>query len=285
VATAFVFLQCTPDFDSLSAGQADGGEGAASGAAADVGGEHSGGAESGGEPAGGSMNAGLGGDGGVAGVETGGAPSMPTGGAGGQTEDGGAGGGGGSDSCPLAPLGATTYVTFDTGLEGPGFVDAITDCTAESTKGGLCSSEWDPSVGSSCPGALHIVASFQDYASGAEPHESVHGGLYFDDADWSSATALHATVKVAPTSAPLDGIRFFVISGNNYRYTSIFDGQTFENGAWNEMTLKLVAGAEFDPTEVKQLGVQVVLKRADASGIPAEPPTVDVWLDDVWLED
>jgi hypothetical protein len=227
------------------------------------------------------MNVGLGGDGGAAGVEAGGAPSMPTSGAGGRSEDGGDGG---SDSCPRAPLGASTYLTFDTGLEGPGIVDSTTDCTATSTKDALCSSAWDPSVGSSCPGAFHIVASYQDYASGAEPNEVVNGALYFEDADWSSATALHATVKVAPASAPLEGVRFFVISGSNYRYASVFDGQTFENGNWNEMTLKLVAGAEFDPTAVKQIGVQVLLKRADASGIPPEPPTVDVWLDDIWLE-
>lgn len=226
------------------------------------------------------MSLGPGGDGGVAAVEAGGFPSMPTGGAGGQTAHGGAGG----DSCPFTPLGASTYLTFDTGLEGPGIVDPTTDCTATSTKDALCSSAWDPSVGSSCPGAFHIVASYQDYASGAEPSEVVNSSLYFENADWSSATALHAMVKVAPTSAPLDGVRFFVISGGDYRYASVFDGQTFENGNWNEMTLKLVAGAEFDPTEVKQIGAQVVLKRADASGIPAEPPTVDVWLDDIWLE-
>jgi hypothetical protein len=43
-------------------------------------------------------------------------------------------------------------------------------------------------------------------------------------------------------------------------------------------------GTKLDVTKVRRLGVQLTLDRAGTSNIPATPPTVDVWIDDVWLE-
>lgn len=298
LTSGFVLLQCTPDFDSLSAGHPGGGGGGANGGmqTADAG---SGGTETGGEPAGGSTNVDSSG---AAGLDGGGTPGVPdAGGAGGQTEagqggggtaggdggdrgDGGDGGEGGAASCSFAPLGASTFVTFDVGLNGPGFVGSSTTCTVDTTKAATCNSTWDRTVGSGCPGALRVEASYQDYASGADPNEVVYGTLSFNDANWTSATALHAMVRVAPVSPPIEGVRLFVVSGTTYRYTSVLDTQDFKNGDWNEITLALVPGTFFDPSMVMQLGVELRLKRAGSAGIPAQPPTVDVWLDDIWLE-
>jgi hypothetical protein len=295
LTSGFVLLQCTPDFDSLSAGHPGGGDGhGGSGAngGTQTGGAGSGGAETGGDPAGGSTNVDASG---AAGLDAGGTPSAPdAGGAGGQTEagqggggaggDGGDGGDGGAASCSFAPLGASTFVTFDVGLNGPGFVGSSATCTVDTTKAATCNSTWDATVGSGCPGSLRVEASYQEYASGADPNEIVYGTLSFNDANWTSATALHAMVRVAPVSPPIEGVRLFVVSGTNYRYTSVLDSEDFKNGDWNEISLELVPGTYFDPTLVKQIGVELRLKRAGAAGIPAQPPTVDVWLDDIWLE-
>jgi hypothetical protein len=100
--------------------------------------------------------------------------------------------------------------------------------------------------------------------------------------DWSNVAALHVMVKMSPTNAPVEGVRMFVLSGNQFLYSSVFDDTKFKTGGWNEMTLQLVGGSYYDPTKVFRIGAEVRLD--PARGIPPGPYKVDVWLDDVWLE-
>jgi hypothetical protein len=91
-------------------------------------------------------------------------------------------------------------------------------------------------------------------------------------------------VKLTPANAPLSEVRFFVMSGDNYLFRSTFDTSNFRNGEWNEMVLSLEPGEDFDVTKARRVGVQLTLLRAGTAGIPAEPPTIDFWLDDIWVE-
>jgi hypothetical protein len=195
----------------------------------------------------------------------------------------GAAGMSGAGNCAAPSVGATIYNTFEhTDLLGPGFVNASAATNMDTTHGATGLSEWDAAVGASCPGALHYSFAFKAYVS-ASPEEVGSGFYYFSNADWSSASALHVMVKVSPVDAPITDVRLFVISGSQYLFHSMTDASKFKTGAWNEMILSLT-GSDYVGTGVSQLGVQAVLDRAGTAGIPTVPPTVSIWLDDIWLQ-
>ncbi|HVY25780.1 MAG TPA: hypothetical protein VHB79_04485 [Polyangiaceae bacterium] len=278
---AAALVRCTPDFDSLSSGQHDG-------AAAADGGESPAGSGAAGEGiAGSTTDTTTGGAGGVEGTGAAGAgsPAMAGATAGDGGGDGGeAGAGGAAVTCMWKPAGSTHYDGFDGGLEGIGFLTATTRPTTVTTHDAFATSAWDQAVGKTCPGSLHLQAEFDGYASGQEPDEIAIADLRFDDADWTGATKLHAWAKVSPMNAPLAGVRFFVMSGASFLYLDAFDEQSFLPGQWYELVLPLPPGPKYDPTLVRRLGVEIPLRRAGAADNPALPLTVDVWLDDVWVE-
>ena len=173
---------------------------------------------------------------------------------------------------------------FDDGLAGPGFLNPALTAEVTTNLGATASSEWDAQEGASCPGALHFSFAFKEYASGAAANELGIGTLHFEKADWSDSRALHLRAKVSPPGAPLAGVQFFVMSGDDYRYYATFDGAKFKAGDWYDVLVQPVSGAHYDATKVFRLGVQATLLKAEqAEGTPL-PPTIDVWLDDVWLE-
>lgn len=275
--------QCTPDFESLTAGATSGGAGngnAGGGQASNAGSENPGiaGASSGA----GQLGGGAAGEGGEAGVSmNGGAGAGATPGDGGAGGD--AGGAGGEPGCAPPRTGLTTYMSFDHGIEGGGFLEASSKGEVATTKGATALSLWDPDAGSSCLGALRFSFSFKEYVSGSAADERGFGTYQFKSMNWSDTAALHTTIKVSPANAPITGVRFFVMSGA-YLFYSSFDGSQFKSGEWQEVVLEPVSGDSYDPTNVFRLGIQVDLVRAGAPGIPATPPTIDIWLDDVWLE-
>jgi hypothetical protein len=295
LASTPLLAHCMPDFDALSAG-------AGSSAGTTFGGEATGGDHSslaGSSPSGGTSS--------VAGSLNGGTPSGGAAGAGaasgtagqggdggGGQADGGAGGdagasdggaaGDGQTSCGPPEEGVTNYSNFDEGLSGPGFANQGPSVAIATTKGTTGSWERDPDVGNACPGALHFSFAFKGYASGSDADEVANGNYYFAPVNWTSAAAVHAMVKVSPANAAITGVRFYVVSGAQYLYYYVFDTTAFKTGEWNEMVLSPSAGPYYDPTSVRQLGVEVRLLRAGTSGIPAQPPLVEVWFDDIWLE-
>lgn len=269
---AVASLHCTPDFDSLSSGHGAAGAGASTAGSKDMGGaENAGGfdvAGGGAESPGGRES-----EGGAIGV------------AGGQPAEGGEAGAGGSPpSCVWNADGSTYSDGFDGGLDGHGFDIAVTMSSMTSTLGATASSEWEERIGRSCPGSLHLEAVFKAYASGQEPDEVAIADLRFTDADWTGATKLHAWVRVNPMKAPITGVQFFVISGPSFSYKSVFDDSSFAAGQWYELILPLVPGASYDPKLVQRLGIKINLQRSGAANNPPQAPTVDVWLDDIWVE-
>lgn len=284
-ALALALVRCAPDFESLSSGRAgsSGSAGSAQGGSND-GGRASAGASAG-EAEGGATAMASSGEGGmlfIAGGEGGGEPSA--GAAGSSGAPGEAGAGGSPVDCAFAPQGTTTFNGFDGGLDGAGFSKATTQTSVVSTHGTETSSEWEPVIGNTCPGSLHLEAQFKDYASGTAADEFAYVDLRFTNADWSGAEALHAWVKVDPGMAPIAGLQFFVISGPSFSYSSVFEANAFRSGEWTEIVLPLTEGAKFDPTMVYRLGLELPLNREGAAGNPPVPPTVEVWMDDVWVE-
>jgi len=291
-----VLPNCTPDFDALSSGVAST-AGTPSGGNA---GNGSGSANGGSEPRAGSSGAGSvqGGGGGdfSGGGSAGGTPT--TAGSGGASGDAGAGDagaenmlagaageGGAAPTCKDWPDVVTIFNGFDQGLEGDGFSSVSSRGTVSTTKGATASSGWDAKEGATCPGALRFSYFFKAYASGSDPTETGYGTYEFSPTSWTSGTALHVKVKVSEANAPITGVRFFIISSDKYLYTSVFDDTAFKSGGWNEMVIPAVANEWYDPTGVRQLGIEIQLDRADTPDIPAQPPQVlKVWLDDIWLE-
>lgn len=278
-------VHCTPDFDSLTSGSGDRGGAAPAGGAGAAGTSATGGSSNGGDVTNGGNAGGQpfgGGTAGKAPVGTaGGEPSAgaPNEGGGGQGGDGGA-----PPDCTFVHPAASIYTAFTGGLEGPGFAMASTTSSPGSTLGATASSAWDGTTGNSCPGALHLAALFKGYASGTAPDEVINVDLRFSGANWTGAVALHAWVKVAPVAVPLKGVQLFVISGASFLYASVFEDKAFDGGSWYEMVLPLEAGATFDPSSVRRIGLQLLLEREGTAGNPTSPPAIDVWLDDVWVE-
>ena len=294
-----LLAHCMPDFDALSVGlgsnagtssggDAMAGEGPTSGSSSSNGGASSkagspnGGTPSGGTIAGDGPTSGTAGDGGQA----------SEGGAHGGTDEGGAGlggapagGEGGNTGCESPAFGNPIYATFDEGLNGPGgFVAASANTNMQTTLGATGSSAWDAEAGSSCPGALRFSFTFEDYASGSTADEKGYGNYVFAPMDWSNSAALHVMMKVSPADAPIASLQLFVLSGSEYRFWGEFDDGDLQTGEWQEMVLRPVAGAYYDPTDVYRIGTEIVLARAGTAGNPAEPPQMHVWFDDMWLE-
>jgi len=335
LGSAFVLLQCMPDFDSLNAGRAARGGGSGAGSLGATGGSSArGGAATGGsggadKVVGGSAGTALAGAGmanasgasaqgarnggggqppsaggtgaetGAAGIGEGGAAGEPTstggtagtdgpagtGGAGGAGGTGGTAGKAGAGGAACTPLHRTASVfdDFDVNLDGPGIANATISVNVDTTQGTTCSMVRDSSVGTPCPGSLHLAANFKAYVSGSAADEIVYGDLNFADASWTGATALHAMVKVSPMNAPLASVEFYLISGS-FLFVGATDPAAFKNGDWNEIVVPLASGGSFDATKVFRLGFRLRLARAGTSGIPTQVPVIDAWLDDVWLE-
>jgi hypothetical protein len=234
------------------------------------------------EPVGGVPGAGATGEGAAAGD-----PAMAAGGEGASGGQGGATGGEGgtpSEPCEFMHPGATHFNGFDGGLVGSGFTSATTTVAVVTTLGTTGTSEWDPTAGKSCPGALHMEAQFKGYASGTASNETAIVDLRFSQANWVGAVELRGWIKVEPATAPLANVRFFVLSGNSFLYDSVYDETKFRSGLWNEMIVPLTPGLNFDPARVLRIGVEIMLQRQGEGANPALATPIHVWLDDVWVK-
>jgi hypothetical protein len=197
--------------------------------------------------------------------------------------DGGASGASDEPTCMTPHAGQLRYEDFDTALTGPLFPDAVVNSTVTTTLGTTCTVTRDPTVGNTCAGALHVSAGFQGYAALDAPNEKAFGQIDFALTDWSDGAALHVKVKVQPSNAPVTGVRLFLLSGADYAYDSIFDGRSFKAGDWYELVFPF-SGTPLDLTVVRRVGVAIILNRAEAADAAVAPPTVEIWLDDIWLE-
>lgn len=276
-ALGLALMHCTPDFDSLSSGGDDAASGTSMSGNSGVGGAQSEGGRSG-ATAGGAASAG------VSGLSTAGLGGA-TGGSGGDVGAAGAAGTGGEGGapgieCPWAPLAALHHVCFDDGLDGDGFVNAMATSTTVTTKGSSASAGWDGVVGRNCPGSWRVTAAFKGYATGSQADEKAFADLRFDPVDWTGGKAAHYWVRVSPPNAPISAVQVFVMSGASFLYRSVFDDSKFASGDWYEIVIPLAAGADYDATDVRRIGLQLILKR-DGTSVP---PNVDIWLDDVWVE-
>jgi hypothetical protein len=258
-------------------GATGGGGGDASGGVAGRGGS------SAGESVGGSEPKPIAGTGGVQAGGNAGAGTGAT--AGTAVTEGGEGGAAGAapTPCVWAPEGSTHYDGFDAGLDGTGFGSVLTTASAYSTLGATASSGWDDAVGKTCPGSLAFEAAFKGYVSG-QKEENAIADLRFEDADWTGATKVHAWVRVSPSNAPITGVQFFVMSGSSYLYRSVFDDHKFAPGEWYEVVLPLGVGNDYDPKLVRRVGLKIILRAAGVAGNPPVAPTVQAWLDDIWVE-
>lgn len=196
---------------------------------------------------------------------------------------GGASGASDEPRCMTPHVGQLGYEDFDSALTGPLFPDPVVKSTITTTLGSTCTATRDPTVGKTCAGALHVSASFQGYAARGTPNERAFGQIDFAPTDWSDGAALHVQVKVQPGDAPITGVRLFVLSGADYAYDSIFDDSRFKAGDWYELVFPL-SDTALDLTAVRRVGVEVDLNRAEAADAAVAPPTVEIWLDDIWLE-
>jgi len=296
-----LLAHCAPDFDALSSGHAAGQGGAPSdgGSSGSTAGTDVGGASNGGGTAngGGSGQPASSGSGGMPQTSGSGGTAGPGGGTtmvGGSSSDGGAtdlagaaglggaAGAGPEPGCVTPHTGQLGYDDFDTGLASPIFPYLVTSGSTATTHGATCKVEFDPNVGKTCPGSFHVIAAFKAYASGSQADEHAYGGYDFSFADWSLAKAMHVTIKVSPTSAPLASVQLYLQSGDNYAYDSVYDSIKFKSGTWYEIVFPLPG--KLDATKVRRMGVELTLARDGTANIPPTPPTVDVWFDDVWLE-
>lgn len=286
LALALASLRCTPDFDSLSSGDGSGGAGAHAGGSDGVGGsEDLGGSD--GMMSGSGANVGGTSTGGVAGStsSTGGGDSEAGSTTGGSPAEGGeAGAGGSAPSCVWKGGSHFADDGFDGGLDGHGFDIGMTLSSMTSTHGATAFSEWDEAVGHTCAGSLHLQGAFTSYASDQEPDEVATADFRFANADWTGANKLHAWIRVSPVNAAITGVQFFVLSGSSFLYKSVFDDTSFVSGEWHELVMLLAPGTSYDPKDVRRLGVKIVLRRDGAANTPPQAPTVDVWLDDIWVE-
>jgi len=291
LSIGFALTACMPDFSSLSSGELASAGGAGRGGSPEGGGLASeAGAASGGSTTlggHGGTSAGSGGRGGAAGTagsggEAGKSSAGEAGAAGLNTA--GEAGSGATDPCAFAHSMSAAFDVFNTGLSGTGFELATATATNVSTHQGTSSAGWDASIGLTCAGAWHLTADFKGY-SPATTTELAIGDLRFSPSNWTGHAALHAWVKVEPTSAPIQGVQFFLVSDfSKFLYESSFDESVFRNGRWNEMVLSLAPNANCNPAQVIRIGIQLALQPAGTSGNPATPPVTDVWMDDVWVE-
>jgi hypothetical protein len=282
---------------ATSGGTSQGGEtsaaGGTNGGEPGVGGETSTG---GGEPGVGGETSTGGGEPGVGGETSTGGGEPGVGGepvVGGETSTGGEAGesaSGGEGGAPVAPCTftppntTTRYNDFSGGLNGPGFVLATTEASTGSTLGATATSAWSGEVGRSCPGALGLEAVFKGYAPAAADDEAAVMDLRFSGSNWTGATRLHAWFKIEPGSAPLRAVQFFVISGSAFLYRSTYDQTGFRGGQWYELVIPLNAGADFDPADVRRIGVTLYLQdQGEGSNPPLSGP-IHAWMDDVWVE-
>jgi hypothetical protein len=186
------------------------------------------------------------------------------------------------EPCVSSHPNALAFDGFDDGLTGMGFAPVMAVAAQATSNGSTASVAWDAAVGKTCPGAFRVTGDFKGYSSSAE---LAIGDVRFPATDWSGAITLHAWVKVDPSTAPLQGIQLFVVSGSSGQlFASTFDSSMFSFGVWYEMAVPLKVGTSYDPKTVSRVGVQIVLKAAGSPGIPMSPPTTSAWLDDIWVE-
>jgi hypothetical protein len=146
--------------------------------------------------------------------------------------------------------------------------------------------------GHSCPGALTLAVPFTAY--GSQENGSVQVSL--GGVNWTGRTELHFWVKLATANfAGISGVQAYVQTDAYAQYTSQFvNASVLADGLWHEIVVDLVNptddsytnadGGVLDLASVSGLGVQVTADTAAPAGGPAEPSTVTLSVDDIWVQ-
>jgi hypothetical protein len=251
-----------------------------------------------------------GGGGGAGGAATDAGSDLATG-AGGRADDGGSGdaaardtsaeaGAGDASDASDASDGPTTCTTFygagnpvQYAFNGGANIGWYQFVEHDDTNTGLTSS-----LGASfterrsCPGALMLAVNFTAYGSPTAHGESGSAEIFYGNPpngrNWSAYKAVHAWVKVQ-TADPLglDGVNFYVRSGNRTKYLSDFGASAMLTD-WHELVLDLTnVGTGFPgviSSDIQVMGFEVVLHMTPPAGAPATPSQVILLVDDIWLE-
>ena len=141
--------------------------------------------------------------------------------------------------------------------------------------------------GDACPGAVTVTLRFtpgvMPDAGGQAQIAMKYNGYYGNTLDWTGYSKLHMSIKVISTSdTALSSIQAYAGLITNttppaYPYPH-FDTGPFANSAWRRVTIDL-SGESAAATKLTELGVRIQL---DATA--PTPPTIEVRLDDIWLE-
>jgi hypothetical protein len=265
---------------------------------------------------GGGSSGGTGGTTGTGGKGGGGGTTTGTGGHGGATAVGGAGGGapdagsdvhtgaggagtGGSDAGGDAgPIDATACTTsfgagnrvlfaFDngstTGWESVGSDPADSGLTL--SVGGTTTD------GVACPGAAVLTAPFTVYGGAGNTEQAQIDYQFFNNGgplSYVGYSKLHMSVKVVTTAyGALAAIQPFAGLVSNatpatYPYLGQYTGG-INSAAWREFIIDLSGYSSAD-FKIGNLGAQVQLQGTAPGGGPAAPTTIQLLIDDVWLE-
>ena len=96
---------------------------------------------------------------------------------------------------------------------------------------------------------------------------------------------MHSWIRVTPPPGSLKFVQPFIVDNNGGgAYGPFFDGSNLAaiaDGAWHELVTNLSATTK---GMTRKLGIQLPSLDAQASGGPATPTAVDVYLDNIWLE-
>ena len=173
--------------------------------------------------------------------------------------------------------------SFDSNLQGfgAGSYQAPTGLAASQTTG----------QGHSCPGAAQLLIPFASYGQNADLEINPGPPM-----DFTGKTTLHFWVKVqipASTAAAINGVQAFVNTGGYSKYKGNFvgfsnalpGGGSFADGNWHEIIFDIAGNlGSITVNVINQFGIQIVTAGSAPGGGPATPPTVTLFVDDVWLE-
>jgi hypothetical protein len=252
-----------------------------------------------------------------AGVDRGTGGTVGTGGAGGTTDAGAdrAGGQSGSDAGSDAGADAGTDAGADAGMMactttfGAGnpvqfafngganagwyqYVSAISDLANSGLTTSLGASFTD---GHSCPGALQFGVNFTAYGPPNAHGESGATEIFFgttpNGRNWTAYRNLHTWIKVQTADyLGLDGVYFYVKSGNQLRYQDAFAASSvLSDGLWHELVIDLTnmgtgPNNGVAAGDVQLIGFELLLHMAPPAGAPATPSQAVLLVDDIWLE-
>jgi hypothetical protein len=155
-----------------------------------------------------------------------------------------------------------------------------TDWTARGLPGASVGS--DSTSGHTCPGELSLTIPFTMYGD-----QSTDIGIGFTPMDWTAYAKLHVWVKLITSNYPaVNGVQSYLQSNGGYANSDVFvSGSVFADGNFHEVVFDLAhPNGTLTKSVVDRVGLQVLVQGALADGGFASAASVQVFLDDFWLE-